>query len=281
MYKKIIMIIIFIGFVSFSVSIPFSAETIQNQTPTLTPLSSTMTQPTFAEYATTTWCPQCPDASEALYEIHTDGIYPINYVSLVSDVNQNAKDRTSQYFTVAIPTVYFDGGYVNFVGNGGSIPATKQAYIDIIEDISNREIKQSISPQTQVTFQEPDLLSIAVTIENTGDQFFIGFLKTYITEITSRWNDFDGNPYHFALLDFAFNEFLFLPPNAEKTFEMQWVGGEDHNGITFEDITIDNIDVKTAVFHWVPHLMKGYESNQFTQYYPAFYCVASDNALPN
>lgn len=257
-----------------------SAETISPTSYDTKPASYLENHTVFAEYATTTWCPQCPPASEALYEIYQEDEFDINYVSLISDVNPNAKDRVSQFVTIAIPTVYFDGGYSTIVGNGGDIPTTKQIYIDQIQEAQDRTLKHSLSTQTEVTFQEPATLSITVTIENTGNQVFIGFLKTYITEILSRWNDFDGNPYHFGLLDFAVNQIIILPRQSQKTISVQWDGAEDHNGISFGDITKDNIKVISSVFHWIPHLKKGYESDQFTQRFPAFYCISSEGTLP-
>ena len=88
------------------------------------------THTVFAEYATTTWCPNCPTAAEALNDIYETEEYDLLYISLVTDVNENAMDRGwGNFRTVAIPTVYFDGGNSFFVGHSGSVPATANTYI--------------------------------------------------------------------------------------------------------------------------------------------------------
>lgn len=46
-------------------------------------LSTAEEEIVFAEYATATWCPQCPVASETLYDSYMNDNTPFYYVSLV------------------------------------------------------------------------------------------------------------------------------------------------------------------------------------------------------
>jgi thiol-disulfide isomerase/thioredoxin len=239
-------------------------------------ISADFTHTVFAEYATTTWCPNCPTAAEAINEVYESDEYQFNYVTLVSDVNPNAQERSRNYFTIAIPTIYFDGGNTLFVGNAGSIPATKSEYIQQIEENGARTPKSSLSIESSATWLGNAKIDISITIKNEGNSIYFGKVRTYVSEIESRWLDYDGNPYHNAFLAYGFNEILFLSPGSSKTFTTTWDGTVNHNGITFGDITEDNILISTAVFNWIPHLRVGYESSQYTQRYLSFFADQSD-----
>jgi hypothetical protein len=240
------------------------------------------THTVFAEYATTTWCPNCPYASEALYNIYETGSYPFNYVTLISDMNPNAKDRSwFGYFNVVIPSVYFDGGFDFFIGKAGSVNATSEAYADIIEESGLRTDAKNIDLETVVSWNGNAQMTIDITVTNNENSFYVGFIKSYVTEIQSRWKDFSGKPYHFGFLDFALNKPIIIGPQESKTITVQWDGNEDHNGLTFGDIEQDNIMVQSAVFHWVPHLTKGYdELPDYTQRFLGFYADESCAAFP-
>ena len=234
------------------------------------------THTVFAEYATTTWCPNCPTASEALNEIYESNEYPLNFITLISDVNPNAQERSRDYFTIAIPTVYFDGGNTLYVGNAGSILATKNKYIQQIEENGARTPKSSIAIESTASWKGNAKIDISITVTNEGNSFYFGKVRTYVSEIESRWIDYDGNPYHNGFLSYAFDDILFLTPGSSKTFTTTWDGTADYNGITFGDITEDNIIINTAVFHWIPHIRTGYEGSQYTQKYLSFFADQSD-----
>jgi thiol-disulfide isomerase/thioredoxin len=239
-------------------------------------ISADFTHNIFAEYATTTWCPSCPFAAEALYEIYESQEYPFSYVTFVSDVNPNAQERTRDYYTVVIPTVYFDGGNTLFVGNAGSVSATKLRYIQHIEENGYRTTKSSIQIESSAVWVDNAKIDIQVIVSNQGNSFYFGKIRTYVSEIESRWLDYDGIPYHNAFLNYAFNEILFLMPGSSKTFTTTWDGNTNHNGLTFGDILEDNIIINSAVFHWIPHLRTGYEGSQYTQQYLSFFVDQSD-----
>ena len=248
------------------------------QTQTIQPVTNDFTHTVLAEYATTTWCPNCPQASEGLFDVYNSSEYDFHYVTLVSDVNPNAQTRSWQgYFTMAIPTVYIDGGYSNLVGSAGS--STASVYGGMIEESGMREVS-NVDLETQVTWDGNAKMTITITVTNNQNSYYIGFLKSYVTEIVSRWNDYSGAPYHYAFLDFAVNNIVFLGPQQSKTITTEWDGSMDHNGITFADITQDNIQVVSSLFHWKPHLKTGYESDEVTQRFLAFYVDDTSAAVP-
>jgi hypothetical protein len=238
------------------------------------------THTVFAEYAATTWCPNCPTSTEAINEVFESDEYDLLYISLVTDVNENAADRSwGNFRNVAIPSVYFDGGNDFFVGHSGSVSATKNTYRGFIEENGVRDVK-SIDLNTQASWDGDAKITVTVTVTNSGSGIYLGKLRSYVTEIVSRWEGSTGNPFHYALLDFAINKVIFLMPGQSKTITEQWDGAADHQGITFEDIQQDNIQVFSAVFNWIPHYRKGYETATYTQQFFAFYADEADTALP-
>lgn len=239
-------------------------------------VNADFTHTVFAEYATTSWCHNCPTASDAIYELYQGQELPFYYVTLVADLNDNARERMRDFFNIVIPTVYFDGGNLLYIGNAGSVSMTKNAYKNMIEETGSRSIKNPISLTTNANWLGNAKIDIEVTVTNEGNGFYFGKLRTYVTEINSRWDDYDGNPYHYAMLDYAFDEILFLVPGSTKTFTDTWDGNENHNGLTFGDITQDNIMIMSATYHWIPHMRTGYEAPDYTQKYFAFYTDQAD-----
>jgi len=193
-------------------------------------------------------------------------------------MNPNAQDRSWMgYFTMAIPTVYIDGGFRNLVGTAGS--STASVYSDMIEESSSRNVAD-VDIETRVNWDGNAKMTITVTATNNQNSFYLGVLRTYVTEIISRWDDYSGVPYHYAFLDFAVNKIVFIGPGQSKTITTEWDGNQDHNGITFPDITQDNIKVTSSLFNWKPHLKTGYESDDLTQQYLAFYVDETSAAYP-
>lgn len=247
--------------------------------------SSSFTHSVFAEECTATWCPNCPIAAEALYNIYESGDYPFYYVSLVNDMNTLAKNRNREYSfglykVYAFPTVYFDGGDNNMVGRGNNVGETEAEYRTLIEKEGQRTPKQPITIESSVEWNNNAKLTVTVTITNNGNSPYLGKLRSYVTEIESRWIDQSGNPYHFAFLDYALNEIIILMPGKTKTITGIFDGTLDHGGQTFSDITLDNIMVISTISHWIPHYRLGYESSQYTQRYFAFYVDQTTAATP-
>ena len=243
------------------------------------------THSVFIEECTATWCPNCPYCAEALYNMYHSEDYDFSFVALVHDVNPNAKIRLDEftmgmYKGYAFPTTYFDGGIFNIVGRGSTAAQTESMYRDIIEDVGSREVNQPIELNTNVEWLDDAEIRVNIEVTNNGNGLYFGKIRSYITEIESRWNNYDGDPYHYGFLDFAINKIIFLLPGKTQFISVEWGGKEDHNGISFGDITEDNINVISTVSHWKPVMKTGYESNTFTQKYLAFAVDQTHSAIP-
>jgi len=247
--------------------------------------SKDFTHTVFAEECTASWCPNCPTAAEALENVYKSGDYPFYYVSLVGDMNPIARNRNRDYsfgiFKVyAYPTVYFDGGNTNFVGHKSTVEETETEYRTLIEEEGQRTPKQPITIESNVTWEGNATITVTISITNEGNFLYFGKLRSYVTEIISRWNDHSGNPYHFALLDYAVNKIVLLKPGKTQEIKGTFDGTEIHGNQTYEDITSDNIMVISAIFHWIPHFRRGYQGERFRQRYFAFIADQATAATP-
>ncbi len=247
--------------------------------------SSCSIKTVFAEECTASWCPSCPDAAEALYNIYKSGNYSFYYVTLVDDMNPIANNRNRDYaigiFKIyAFPTVYFDGGYIHSIGRGINVEETETEYRAIIEEVAQRPIKHEINIQSSVKWEGDAKLTVTINITNQGNYCYLGKIRSYVTEIISRWIDYNLEPYHFAFLDYALNKIIFLKPGESKTLTGIFDGKSDHEGNTYSDITSDNIMVISTVSNFVPHYQIGYQGENLIQRYFAFYIDQTSAATP-
>ena len=256
MKKILLLIIATVLFVSpFVAATTMTASDKTQSQGTMPSTTSAFTHNVFIEEGTTTWCPNCPNAAEALYSLYNSSEYPFYFVALVSDQNPLAQNRFwGHYRGKAIPTIFIDGGFNQTVGSGSTPQQTEQLYRPFIEEAGARTV-HPLELSTNVTGHGDATLDITVTVKNTGSKLDFGYVRSYVTEISSRWINNDGDPYHFGFLDYAIKKVVFLTPQKSKTFTMTWDGAANHGNLTFPDIVDNNIMVITTVAHWQPHLV--------------------------
>jgi len=94
---------------------------------------------------------------------------------------------------------------------------------------------------------------------------YTGFIKIYVVEKTSRWRDADNKPYHYALLDFAYEQEITLEYLEGKNIDVVWKGEE----AGFSHLNENNLMVIAAVFNSVPNIKYAYppSRNPFNAYY--------------
>ncbi|OIR23074.1 MAG: hypothetical protein BEU00_00990 [Marine Group III euryarchaeote CG-Epi3] len=216
------------------------------------------THTVFAEEFTATWCVYCPSAAENLMLVYEDvpgePYYDDNFffVALITDVNDKADDRMGDFPDVTgYPTVIFDGNDEK-VSGGQSSTANYEQAIDTTGQRDDTDISLSI----EMNHLGDDKLDISVSMTwdedgSFSNPTFDGYVRAYIVEKVSRYNNYDGDPYHFGFLDYAFDQTVELEPNEEQTLNTIWTGGEhqDKNGNDFSDISYDNINVFVAFFN--------------------------------
>ena len=216
------------------------------------------THTVFAEEFTATWCVYCPSAAENLMLVYEDvpgePYYDDNFffVALITDVNDKADDRMGDFPDVTgYPTVIFDGNDEKVSGGQSSTSNYEQAV-----DSTGQRDDTAISLGIEMNHLGNDKLdiSISMTWDEDGsfsNPTFNGYVRAYIVEKVSRYNNYDGDPYHFGFLDYAFDQTVELEPREQQSLSTIWTGGDhqDKNGNDFSDIEYDNINVFVAFFN--------------------------------
>lgn len=237
--------------------------------------NANFTHTVFIEEGTATWCPNCPNAAKALYSIYNSQDYPFYYVALVEDQSSLAKTRfLTHYGGRAFPTIFIDGGFSQIVGSSTTPQQTELLYRPSIEQSGARAV-HSLEVTSAVTGQGNAKLSITITVKNTGTAPYFGIVRSYITEIVSRWKDQLNEPYHFGLLDYALKKIVFLSPQKTHTYSVIFNGAAKHGNLTFPDIVDDNIMVITTVAHIQPHVIA---AEQYVKQHVAFFIDQTSGA---
>jgi uncharacterized membrane protein len=146
------------------------------------------------------------------------GDYPFYFVALIEDKVQKANDRcTDDYNVGGYPTVHFDGGYETVVG----AQYDENEYRAAIESCGARTVP-NIGVEVEAYDVGPGQLEISVNITNMEPSEYTGYLRTYISEIVSRYMNYDGDPYHFGFLDYAFDEPVTIPSGSYWADTVVW-----------------------------------------------------------
>ena len=219
------------------------------------------THAVIGEEFTATWCVYCPSAAENLNKVWLpksqfpdDPYYhdQFFFVALITDKNDKADDRTGDYPDFAgYPTVYFDGGDEKVEG-GQSDTSNYEEAIDSSGGRSDTDISLRIAMQ----HLGDDRIGVQAYITwnedaGLGNPTFNGYIRAYIVEPVSRYDNYDGNPYHFGFLDYAFDQQVELDPHEEVVLETIWIGGNhtDSDGNDFSDISYDNLNIFVSFFN--------------------------------
>ncbi len=179
--------------------------------------------------------------------------YDFYYISLVRDKNVNASSYLfGAYNHYWYPTAYWDGGYD--VDVGGSTPV----YQFSINYCGNRSV-QDLDLNLSFTWLGDATMDIRVSVQNNDTSEYRGYLRVYVTEITSTmgWNyENGGRPATFAFLDWGPRDSVILGPGGAWEDSTVWNGNEhsDGHGNDFGGITMENVAVFAAVFNNEDHI---------------------------
>lgn len=121
-------------------------------------------------------------------------------------------------------------------------------YITLVYDkseVANRKVRD-IDIDLQAGWKENNI-EIIVNVKNNGRTYF-GHLRICIAEIESRWLDERGERYHYALMDYALDKYVFLSANSEKKFNVVW-----ENKYSLQQ---GNVMILAYISNWIPHIQK-------------------------
>jgi hypothetical protein len=195
-----------------------------------------ITRHVFIEKATFETCEYCVPVGKILHDLYESADYPVYYVSMIRE-NDNAKDRLVDDYNIAnYPAVFIDGGYRVVLG-----AKEKSVFQKRVNDALSRNRPSIYVNMSAEWDKNASKITVSGFVENLDDKSYSGFLKVYLTEkVTTRWQDNDGNAYHFAFLEFILEEDIELSVNEIANFTKSI----DDNGLDPE-----NLKIFTVVFN--------------------------------
>jgi len=180
-------------------------------------------------------------------------------MALVYDKNSVANARFGEFNPMWAPTSYWDGGeYV--------LPGTNYATFYNYLDSAGSRVVPDLVADLEVDWLGNAKMEISYTVENNEGSNYPGRMRIYIIELESTlWNDYNGNTYYHAFLDFAVNQVIDIPAVDSISDTITWDGvAEGYPGIT-----ADNVQVILSVFDDEGHTSYSDppSGNPFTAYY--------------
>ena len=206
------------------------------------------THTVFAEVATSQNCEPCDFWNENIYNAYISGDYNFEFVEMIvfnydgNKLNQEAFNWGNNYNIFSYPTSIFDADFQRITGNYPSqLP-------NALEESENRIVKDIAATMT-LTWLGSATIKVDIEIQNNEPTQYQGHIRASITEIASRYNTYNGNPYHFGFLDFAFNKDITINPGSKYTDSTTWNGNDHHDlqGNSFGDIVPENIQVTMGI----------------------------------
>ncbi|MEF8879821.1 MAG: Ig-like domain-containing protein [Candidatus Thermoplasmatota archaeon] len=200
----------------------------------------------FIEEGTAGWCNNCPSVAKVIDEFYKSEDSRFYYVSLVEDMNKNedniARQRLQDDYNIyGFPTLYIDGGYEVILGGNDF----RSVFSEKISKAYERNVPEvEINVDSSWNDQDEKLENM-VTVRNYEEDSYEGRVKVYITEINSRWDDYNGEPYHYALLDYGINKKVEVPADGEIQINKSW----DPEVAGFSDISPENLWVVAVLFN--------------------------------
>ena len=168
----------------------------------------------FIEEASYTSCAPCVKVASILDELYKSGEYNFYYVSLIQDKSDKAKKRIEEEYKVwGYPVVFVDGGYKVLAGGG----IEKSEFVNAIRAAESRDAPE-ININITVKYNEnTSELSTTIYAVSNETEKYTGRLRVYLTEIISRWNQANTEPYHYAFLDYIIDKKISIAGKGDIT----------------------------------------------------------------
>jgi thiol-disulfide isomerase/thioredoxin len=218
----------------------------------------------FIEEGTGTWCHNCPEVANILHDLYESGNYNFYYVSLIEDINSEAKNRLEEDYNIhGYPTVYIDGGYDIVSG-----AKDKSVFEDSISKAEKREVPVLYFNVTAELDESNTNTNISIEIINYEEYTYTGRLKLYLTELNSVQYYGGQGIYHNALIKIIYDEEINISSKE----------GQNINKFSdFSEYDIDNLMVIGVIFN--SESIKKYSDSEKEKPFNAYYADACQGAL--
>jgi len=218
----------------------------------------------FIEEGTGTWCHNCPEVANILHELYESGNYNFYYVSLIEDINSEAKSRLVEDYNISgYPSVYIDGGYDLVVG-----AKEKSVFEEKISSAQKRAVPALYLNVTAQLGESSKETNISIEIINYEDYTYTGRLKLYLTERNSVPYYGGKGVYHFGFIKIIYNEEINISSKEEKNINQLY---------DFSEYDIDNLMVIGVIFN--SQSVEKYSDTNKENPFDAYYADASQGAL--
>ncbi len=204
----------------------------------------------FVGIATSQICPPCHIWNQHIHEVYVSGDYDFEYVEMIeydhegNVLNQKAREWAVNYNIVALPTSIFDGDYQRIVGD------KPENLPDTLNESGSRDVAD-ITANITLSWLGNATTRVNITIKNNETIQYIGHIRAFITEIVSRYDTKEGDPYNFGFLDYAFDKDISIDADEEYVNSTVWNGNEheDNHGNDFGDLTKNNTQVTLVIYN--------------------------------
>jgi len=255
--RKIIIVLMLAGFLVTS-SVFVSGKTIRfynsfekDRIVSNSLFSKSESHTVFVEFFTNSNQPASVITSTQLYDLYSE-LYPYSstvcdfyYITMLTDINNDAKLRAEELGIISYPAVYFDGGYSNLSG----VQDSKTWYYDYILDAGSRDVA-NIQMMLDATWSQCPChkeIMMDINIYNYGDTIYSGQLVISLVMVDSKWNDNSERPYNYVFLDYITNEEITIGTGTSGKYENNYMCGSPEY-VTFDNGNIHNFLVIATVF---------------------------------
>jgi hypothetical protein len=161
---------------------------------------------------------------------------------MISDMSSKAEKRLKDDYNIyAYPVVYIDGGYKVKIGSG----VTKEEFADAINDAGNRKIPKINITLNAEFINSTNVLKTVVFMENHETADYNGHLRVYLTEIISRWDEYNKDPYHFGFVDFIIDKNVTIPSKGNASY----IDERDIAGFEVAELKPEELMIFAVIFN--------------------------------
>lgn len=131
-----------------------------------------------------------------------------------------------------------------------------------------------VGPLVTASNEQQTINTTQVSATTMSSLPYQGVLRVFIVEPESRWENYDGDPYHFGFLDFAYNDAVSIDYLDTYETTLEWRASD----AGFNDVQEGNIMVIAALFN--PEIHKAYAYPPFNNAFESHYADAAAGATP-